>query len=48
MLAPHIASATRATRMKMNLLALENLEAALSGRTPPNLLNPEVWPKRRR
>ena len=47
-LAPHIASATRATRMKMNLLALENLEAALSGRTPPNLLNPEVWPKRRR
>ena len=47
-LAPHIASATRATRMKMNRLALENLAAALSGKTPPNLLNPEVLPKRRR
>ncbi len=46
-LAPHIASATRATRMKMNLLALENLDAALSGKTPPNLLNPEALGRRR-
>jgi gluconate 2-dehydrogenase len=45
---PHIGSATRATRMKMNQVALKNLTAALSGRRPPNLLNPEVWPKRRR
>jgi glyoxylate/hydroxypyruvate/2-ketogluconate reductase len=45
---PHIGSATRATRMKMNQIALKNLAAALSGRRPPNLLNPEAWPKRRR
>jgi glyoxylate/hydroxypyruvate/2-ketogluconate reductase len=45
---PHIGSATRATRMKMNLLAVKNLTSALSGRRPPNLLNPETWPKRRR
>jgi len=45
---PHIGSATRVTRMKMNQIALKNLTAALSGRRPPNLLNPEAWPKRRR
>ncbi len=45
---PHIGSATRATRMKMNLLAVKNLASALSGKRPPNLLNPEAWPKRRR
>lgn len=45
---PHIGSATRATRMKMNQVALKNLIAALSGRRPPNLLNPEAWPTRRR
>jgi len=45
---PHIGSATRATRMKMNLLAVKNLTSALSGKRPPNLLNPEAWPKRRR
>jgi glyoxylate/hydroxypyruvate/2-ketogluconate reductase len=47
-LAPHIGSATRATRMKMNLLAVKNLVAALSGKRPPNLVNPEAWPRRRR
>jgi lactate dehydrogenase-like 2-hydroxyacid dehydrogenase len=47
-LAPHIGSATRATRMKMNLLAVKNLVAALSGERPPNLLNPDAWPRRRR
>jgi lactate dehydrogenase-like 2-hydroxyacid dehydrogenase len=45
---PHIGSATRATRMKMNLLAVKNLVWALSGKRPPSLLNPEAWPKRRR
>ena len=45
---PHIGSATRATRMKMNLLAVKNLVSALSGKRPPCLLNPEAWPKRRR
>jgi lactate dehydrogenase-like 2-hydroxyacid dehydrogenase len=47
-LAPHIGSATRATRMKMNLLAVKNLVAALSGKRPPNLLNPDAWARRRR
>jgi len=47
-LVPHIGSATRATRVAMVKLAVRNLGAALSGRRPPNLLNPEAWPKRRR
>jgi len=47
-LIPHIGSATRATRMKMNQIALKNLIAAVSGRRPPNLLNPAAWSKRRR
>ena len=47
-LAPHIGSATRATRTAMATLAIKNLTIALSGKRPPNLLNPEAWPKRRR
>jgi len=47
-LVPHIGSATRATRTAMAMLASRNLTAALSGRRPPNLLNPEAWAKRRR
>ena len=47
-LVPHIGSATRATRTAMAMLASKNLSAALSGRRPPNSLNPEAWPKRRR
>lgn len=47
-LVPHIGSATRATRAAMATLAARNLAAALSGRRPPNLLNPEAWAKRRR
>ena len=47
-LVPHIGSATRATRTAMAMLASRNLAVALSGRRPPNLLNPEAWPKRRR
>jgi len=39
-LTPHIGSASLATRMKMAMLAAENLIAALSGKVPPNLLNP--------
>ncbi len=41
-LAPHIGSATGETRLKMALLAAENLLAALDGKRPPNLVNPEV------
>jgi lactate dehydrogenase-like 2-hydroxyacid dehydrogenase len=39
-LAPHIASASIATRRKMSMMAAENAVAALEGRRPPNLLNP--------
>ena len=39
-LAPHIASSSKATRLKMAMLAAQNLAAALTGKTPPNLLNP--------
>ena len=46
-MAPHIGSASRATRTKMNLVAAKNLTAVLAGRRPPNLLNPEAWAKRR-
>ncbi len=42
-LAPHIGSASVETRKKMSLLAAENAVAALEGRRPPNLLNPDAW-----
>ena len=40
---PHLGSATVATRDAMGMLAAENLFAALEGRRPPSLLNPEAW-----
>jgi glyoxylate reductase len=46
-LAPHIASASHETRLKMCLMAADNLLAALKGIRPPNLVNPEVWEHRR-
>lgn len=45
--APHIASASVETRTKMALMAAENLLTALAGRRPPNLVNPDVWERRR-
>ena len=39
-LTPHIASASEPTRLAMANCTADNLIAALSGRTPPNLLNP--------
>jgi lactate dehydrogenase-like 2-hydroxyacid dehydrogenase len=42
-LAPHIASASVDTRRKMSLMAAENAIAALEGRRPANLLNPDAW-----
>jgi len=39
-LMPHIGSSTEATRRAMAMTAATNLVAALSGRTPANLLNP--------
>lgn len=47
LLTPHIASASVATRTRMATMAAENLVAALHGRRPPNLVNPEVWGRRR-
>ncbi len=41
--APHIASASVDTRREMSMLAVRNAVAALEGRRPPTLLNPEVW-----
>ena len=40
---PHLGSATVDTRDAMGMLAAENLFAALEGRRPPTILNPEVW-----
>ncbi|HUO28140.1 MAG TPA: D-glycerate dehydrogenase [Bryobacteraceae bacterium] len=45
-LAPHIASASVDTRIKMSMMAAENAVAGIEGRRPPNLLNPELWEKR--
>jgi glyoxylate/hydroxypyruvate/2-ketogluconate reductase len=41
-LAPHIGSSTENTRRAMAMTAAKNAVAALTGQTPPNLLNPEV------
>lgn len=41
-LAPHIASASRETRLKMATLAIENCLAVLERKTPPTPVNPEV------
>jgi len=41
-LAPHIASASVATRTKMAVIAAENVVALFKGNRPPNILNPEA------
>lgn len=43
--APHIASASVPTRVRMATLAAENLVAVLQGQRPPNPVNPEVLEK---
>ncbi|RME43946.1 MAG: D-glycerate dehydrogenase [Caldilineae bacterium] len=42
-IAPHIASGSRATRNKMAVMAAENLIAGLSGKRLPTCVNPEVF-----
>jgi gluconate 2-dehydrogenase len=42
-LAPHIGSATKKTRLAMMHLAIDNLIAGLSNQRPPNLINEELW-----
>jgi glyoxylate reductase len=44
-IAPHIASASVATRTKMAMMAVENLLAAVRGERPPHIVNPEVLAK---
>jgi len=44
-LAPHVGSSTEATRRAMAMTAAKNLVVALTGGTPPNLLNPETRKK---
>ena len=41
-LTPHVGSGTYDTRLKMSNMAVTNCIAGLTGRRPPNLLNPEV------
>lgn len=41
-IAPHIASATHATRKEMARLSVDNVLAVLNGTEPPHCLNPEV------
>jgi len=43
---PHLGSATVETRDAMGFLAVENLTAALGGRRPPTLINPDAWERR--
>ncbi len=43
LIAPHIASASHATRGLMASMAVDNLLAALEGRRPPNCVNPELF-----
>jgi len=45
-LAPHIASASHATRIEMARLAVENCVAVLEGRAPLTPVNPEVLARR--
>lgn len=44
---PHLGSATVETRDAMGFLAVDNVSAAMEGRRPPTLLNPEVWEARK-
>lgn len=46
-LAPHIGSASVETRSKMADMAVDNLLSVLRGQRPENIVNPEVWERRR-
>ncbi len=41
---PHTAGVTREARENMGRIAAEQILAALDGRRPPRIINPEVWP----
>ena len=42
-LTPHMGTATSETRLAMAMMAADNLLAALTGKNPVNVVNPEVW-----
>ncbi len=44
-LAPHVGSSTEATRRAMAMTAAKNAVAALTGKTPPNLINADAGRK---
>ncbi len=46
-LAPHIGSASKETRLRMCIMAMENALAGVKGERPPHLVNPEAWERRR-
>jgi lactate dehydrogenase-like 2-hydroxyacid dehydrogenase len=41
-LAPHLGSATVEVRAQMANIVVDNIEALLGGRAPPNCVNPQV------
>ena len=43
LIAPHIGSASEATRSRMAQMAADNLLAALNGQRPPHCVNPELY-----
>ncbi len=45
-LAPHIGSASHETRLRMCMMAAENILVALRGERPPNLVNVDAWDRR--
>ena len=47
-IAPHIASASYETRFKMSSMTADNLLCVLKDVRPPNLVNTEMWERRRR
>lgn len=42
---PHTAGVTHEARRNMGRIAAEQILAALDGRCPPRLINPEAWPR---
>ena len=46
-LSPHVASFTHEGVMRMSMGSAEQVLMVLRGERPPNLVNPEVWEKRR-
>ncbi len=47
LITPHIASATRGTRLKMAMMAVQNIVDVLEGRAPRHCANPDAVPRRR-